>query len=348
MEGAQGQCSALTVRRANAYQAIVVSAELLTFWMGRNIACHWILNYVQAESMQTLNRKILAAIWTVLVTFCGGLQAEGRAPSIKSYVGKTPQIDGVLSAGEWSDATRIDGVRDWVAQFSPVTNNEDLSLKGFIKHDAQWLYLAFEVTDETLYGIDTERWLPDENPRAHELTREGFPWFGDEIEVLINAAHRWKGNEEAEGNGSSWQMVCNLIKSRLGGIGAGGLLEGEPRTNPQAWKTYQHWILSGVQKAAVRKKPEGKGYFMEWAIRFNPCLEIAPGKFYSPALGKVPVGLNIALGDLDRKETGKGNFGNFHHEQWWAGVKDLRTQKQYWGTLWLMGKERKAEGPPVP
>ena len=34
------------------------------------------------------------------------------------------------------------------------------------------------------------------------------------------------------------------------------------------------------------------------------------------------MGLNIALGDLDEKEKGAGNFGNFHHEDWWAGVKD--------------------------
>jgi hypothetical protein len=43
--------------------------------------------------------------------------------------------------------------------------------------------IAFDVTDDVLYGIDTPRWLPDNNPRAHELTTQGFPWVGDEIGV---------------------------------------------------------------------------------------------------------------------------------------------------------------------
>jgi SSS family solute:Na+ symporter len=88
----------------------------------------------------------------------------------------------------------------------------------------------------------TPRWLPEKNPKAHELTREGWPWFGDEMELLINASNTWKGDENAAGNGSSWQMVCNLTKSRLGGVGKGGLLEGEPRSDAKAWETYQRWI----------------------------------------------------------------------------------------------------------
>jgi SSS family solute:Na+ symporter len=58
-------------------------------------------------------------------------------------------------------------------------------------------------------------------------------------------------------------------------------------------------------------------------------------------MGDKPMGLNIALGDLDRKETGAGNFGNFHHEDWWAGVKDERTQLRQWGTLWMRTGKRK-------
>ena len=47
--------------------------------------------------------------------------------------------------------------------------------------------------------------------------------------MLINASNHWSGNEDSAGNGRSWQMVCNLTKSRQGGIGVGGMLEGEPR-----------------------------------------------------------------------------------------------------------------------
>jgi hypothetical protein len=47
------------------------------------------------------------------------------------------------------------------------------------------------------------------------------------------------------------------------------------------------------------------------------------------------MGLNIALGDLDEREKGNGNFGHFHHEDWFAGAKDVRTQLRQWGTLWI-------------
>jgi hypothetical protein len=52
-------------------------------------------------------------------------------------------------------------------------------------------------------------------------------------------------------------------------------------------------------------------------------------------MGDRPAGLNIALGDLDEKEKGNGNFGHFHHEDWFAGAKDVRTQLRQWGTLWI-------------
>ncbi len=254
--------------------------------------------------------------------------------AVDAYLGSTPKLDGVLSPGEWTDATPIVGTLDWTPQFSRTTDVKDLSLQGWVKHDRTHLYFAFDVTDDVLYGIDTPRWLPDENPKAHELTRQGYPWFGDEMELLINARNSWTGTESAAGNGSSWQMVCNLTKSRKGGIGTGGLLEGEPRSKREAWDTYRNWIDAGAQEAVARPKPGGHGYIIEWAVRFNPCLEIAPGRFYSPTTDAT-VGLNIAVGDLDRKEDGQGNFGNFHHEDWLSGHKNTRTELRDWTTLTL-------------
>ena len=275
----------------------------------------------------------------ILLLFGVTLGAGEFPKSLAAFPGKTPLLDGVLSPGEWDDATRFYGVSGWVAQFTPTTGSSDLSLKGWVKHDGRRLYFAFDVTDDVLYGIDTPRWLPEENPKAHELTREGYPWFGDEMELLINAANKWTGDESAAGDGSSWQMVVNLTKSRLGGVGIGGLLEGEPRKDLKAWETYRKWIETGAMEAAAKKKPEGKGYVIEWAVSFDPCLEVEPGKFWNPAMGNRPMGLNIALGDLDEKERGRGNFGNLHHEDWFAGAKNVRTQLRHWGTLWMMSDQ---------
>jgi solute:Na+ symporter, SSS family len=257
-----------------------------------------------------------------------------------AYLGTTPILDGVISPSEWDDATPFEGVMDWTPTFSPVTDPTDLALRGWVKHDNEYLYFAFDITDDVLYGIDIPRWLPDNNPDAHELSPRGWPWFGDEMEILINAENTWQGDEDVDGNGRSWQMVCNLTKSRLGGIGVGGLLEGEPRAKPAAWQTYQTWILTGAQKAVAQVKPGGKGYIIEWAIRFNPCLEVAPGVFYNASMGNRAVGLNIALGDLDEKEKGAGNYGNFHHENWFSGGPRTRTHKRDFGTLWLMQGRR--------
>jgi solute:Na+ symporter, SSS family len=278
-------------------------------------------------------RLALAAIalWGMAANAAGG----GLARSMEAWRGRTPVIDGVISPGEWDDATAFSGVAGWTAEFTPVADGRDLALKGWVKHDGHRLFFAFEVTDDVLYGIDTERWLPEENGLAHELSRRGYPWFGDEMELLMDAARRG-GEVDPSGDGASWQMVCNLTKSRLGGIGRGGLLEGEPRSRERAWKTYRQWIVSGAQQCAARRRAGGGGYVMEWAVSFTPCLEMAPGRYYDPARdGDRAVGLNIALGDLDQKERGAGNFGHFHHEQWWAGERHVRTHLGQFGTLWL-------------
>jgi SSS family solute:Na+ symporter len=293
--------------------------------------------------MRTRLTGLLVPVIGCLLGSEGALAGEWPR-ELRSYRGATPTVDGVIAPGEWDDATRFTGVKDWTPQFSPTTDDADLSLVGYVKHDSERLYFAFEVTDDVLYGIDTERWLPKENPKAHELTREGYPWFGDEMELLIGADNQWGEQENAAGDGASWQMVCNLTKSRLGGVGTGGLLEGEPRVKESAWNTYQKWILEGAQEAAAKVKPEGHGYVIEWAVRFDPCLEVAPGKFYAGDMPDTPMGLNIALGDLDEPEKGEGNFGNFHHEDWFAGEKNKRTWRRQWGTLWMMQGARPQAG----
>ena len=281
---------------------------------------------------------IFGVIWSLITVGNAGEWTR----ELKAYHGATPKVDGVIEAGEWSDATVIKGVTGWTPQFSPTTDAKDLSLKGWVKYDDERLYFAFEVTDDVLYGIDTERWLPEKNAQAHELSQRGWPWFGDEMEVLINASNHWDGDDNAKGDGKSWQMVCNLTKSRLGGVGVGGLLEGEPRVSDRAWQTYQSWIKTGAMVAVAKPKPQGKGYIIEWSIAFHPCLEVATGKFFEPSDKEVVMGLNIAVGDLDEKPKGEGNFGNFHHEDWFAGEKNKRTNVRQWGQLRLMPKAARA------
>ena len=64
--------------------------------------------------------------------------------------------------------------------------------------------------------------------------------------------------------------------------------------------------------------------------------------FYSTALGDHQMGLNIAIGDLDEKAKGTGNFGNFHHEDWLAGRQGTsKTQLRYFASLWMRAQKKK-------
>lgn len=83
----------------------------------------------------------------VFALLCG--QPIGTAPTgpardairnFKAYRGSTPQVDGILEPGEWSDAWSfetpfVDGVMDWTPEFFNVTSSLDLHLTGWMKHD---------------------------------------------------------------------------------------------------------------------------------------------------------------------------------------------------------------------
>ena len=284
---------------------------------------------------------VMAMIYGVFQWYAtsNGVASEVNKPVVEVYRGTTPVLDGRIAAGEYADATEIRGGPEWMAQFSPVEDPQDLSARIWLKHDGKRLYVAFDITDDVIYGHDIAAWLPNENASAHQLTREGFPWFGDGVELLVGASITGDEADEvnAAGNGGSWQMVAQTNKSRLGGIGAGGLLEGEPRSELDAWTNYQSWITNGDMQAVARvnSDPAKKGYVIEWQINFDPCLEVAPGRFWSPEQGIARVGLNIALSDLDSKPAGHGNRFNIHHENWWSGSRDKRSWLNQWGVMVL-------------
>jgi hypothetical protein len=172
-----------------------------------------------------------------------------------------------------------------------------------------------------LYGIDTPRWLPANNPKAHDLTRDGFPWFGDEIELLINATNHWTGNQDSAGNGSSWQMVCNLTKSRKGGIGAGGLLEGEPRRSADAWAKYQEWILSGAQECVAKPKPGGK----TWTSRRRVPITRTGSITKTPSPARVIHAPNCAIS----VPSGCGSKGESTSHFCWRGIRRVGARPDH-------------------
>ncbi len=270
------------------------------------------------------------------------LESQGflRDRTLDAYAGKTPVLDGVISPGEWSDATEFFGVRDWIPQFSPTNDPKDLSLHGYVKHDGKRLYFAFDVTDDVLYGIDTPRWVPAENPKAHELTRQGFPWFGDEMELLINAAQSLdRPGVQAAGDGSrSWQMVCNLTKSRKGGIGCRRFARrrASQQGRPPGTRTRSGFVSVSAGSGG-QAEAGGKGLRDRMGRQFSliRASKWSQDSFIPHRWEIALVGLNIALGDLDEMAKGAGNQFHFHHEDWFSGAKNTRTQLRQWGTLWI-------------
>ena len=264
------------------------------------------------------------------------LAEPARHATLLSYKGGTPALDGVLSPGEYDDAFRFSapwsgGQMAWTPEFFNVTDPNDLGLTGWIKHDDTSLYLAFNITDDVLYAVQTERWTPKANPQANVLNQTGWPWFGDEMEVLLNAAGGPPSQCPSKprgvvGNETEWQMVMNLQKSRLGGLGVGGLMEGEPRSNLTAWENYQSWIrekkMEGVAKVSAQV-PGHNVWVAEWKIGFE-LMQITPGKPYSSDMPDTTMGLNIALGDVDTQAVGQPDYG-IRHEMWPCGNAAGRT-----------------------
>ncbi|RPH92795.1 MAG: hypothetical protein EHM72_16940 [Calditrichaeota bacterium] len=260
--------------------------------------------------------------------------------SITAYRGTTPTLDGYLSPSEWDDADALHHDATWNSDAGKVKSAADYAMTCWVKHDGTTLYFAFDITDDTLYGIDIDAWLPDGNALAHELSPQGWPWFADGVEIFLNPENQWNNTtkKETKGDGASWKIVCSSYKSRLGGVGIPGLLEGEPRSSSTAWNNYQQWIENGSQQAVVRLKDamtEGHGFIIEWKIAADPCLQIKPGLYWNASQGEWTMGLNIEIQDLDSKAAGSGNWSNFHHIDYWAAEQGKKELLERWGALIL-------------
>ena len=279
--------------------------------------------------------------YSFLLLLAVNLTAGDFPKKLPAPGGKTPVLDGIIAEGEYNDASMFFGTASWSHEQSTPTDSNDLSVIGYVKHDSLNLYFAFDVTDDVVYGIDIERWLPDGRPLAHELNQSGMPWFGDGIEIMLNASNNWSTSdgEICHGDGTSWQMVCSSHKSRLDSLNGGGLMEGEPRSVNEVYNRYQKWILDSSMMAVVRikdKQTEGSGYVIEWLIKPDPCLEVSPGTFWNVNMDTTDMGMNIELQDLDEKEKGAGNWCNFHHIEHWAAPVGQKTWLKSWGTLTLV------------
>ncbi len=245
---------------------------------------------------------------------------------VHAYLGSSPTLDGNVVASEWADATHFaNDVSTFFSRFAPIApppvgSPVDLDVDAWVKHDGVRLYFAVVVRDDIIYRAQTPAWTPHANPSANNLTQRGWPWFGDEVEFLLKVGSA-NASDHPAGVPGSWQLVINAEKSRLGGLGVGGLLEGEPRTSITAWDNYQDWIYGRDTEAAVNVHVGGganggSSWSLEVAFAFNPLIPVGPNSWWNTSQPALSTLFNFALGDVDAQAT-EGPYG-LRHEEWFS------------------------------
>ena len=250
-----------------------------------------------------------------------------KAAPVHAFLASTPTIDGVVIPSEWEDASHfVTNVSSFYSRFAPIVPPlagfpVDLDVNMWVKHDGVRLYFAVVVSDDSIYRSQTPAWTPASNPSANNLTKDGWPWFGDEVEFLLHMGAIVNASDSATGTPGDWQIVINAAKSRLGGIGVGGLLEGEPRSSVTAWDNYGEWIYSHAAEAATSIQLNvgangGSTWTTEVGFNFFPFLATGPSTWWDTTQPAYTAKFNIALGDTDAEETA-GPFG-LRHEMWYS------------------------------
>jgi SSS family solute:Na+ symporter len=245
-------------------------------------------------------------------------------PPTTAYRGTTPTLDGIVDAAEWADAAHFArGINAFWPRFAPVAppaaGIPDLDIDVWVKHDGARLFFAFNASDDLLYRFETPAWLPRGNAAANDLTRNGWPWFGDELEVLLDTLPPCATCPDggAAGVRGQFQLVVNVAKSRLGGLGVGGILEGEPRSSDTAWANYQDWIYSRAAEAAVASAPgAARGAASHWSAEVALDLATVVGW---DAAAPLAARFNIAIGDADTEAESAYTIYGLRHEMWFAG-----------------------------
>lgn len=315
----------------------------------------------KATALRSGSAAVIGGLLVWFLAGCGETRpesvlesAEVRQAAAKALVsldrwmvcwkGATPEFDGRIGQGEYDDATPFEWNADWVeAMRQDITSRRDLDFNGWVKHDGQHMYLAFNITDDLFYGIETERWLPSQDEFAHVIgeRERGRPWFGDMIEILIFGRMLEIGEpvSDVTGDGRGIQIIYNLTKSLEGGIGVPGMLPHGPNRTVENWENNRRWILDDIIETRTVIHDLEDRYTVEVRIRLDGGMEIQEGQYWTDGMPDTPIGFNLAIGDVD--EAAMSPDGLLHHETWWAGKtvqQDSGPRVKLWGALVLTSK----------
>lgn len=266
--------------------------------------------------------------------------------SMIAWSGTTPEFDGHIEIDEYSDASHFTWTDDWIeAMPLEIESKKDLYFEGWVKHDGEYLYLAFDIEDDIFYGIETERWLPEGYSHADIIgeRERGRPWFGDMIEILLygRLMDLQVPVSDVTGDGRGIQIIYNLTKSLEGGVGVPGMLPHGPGLTIENFENNKRWILDDIINTRTHRIDNENRYTVEVRIRLDGGIEIEKGNFWSTDKPDSVIGFNLSIGDVDTVDNSPD--GRLHHETWWAGKwasGDENTRRKFWGLLVLTSQSK--------
>jgi hypothetical protein len=287
--------------------------------------------------------------WSLVVLLCLGARLaaadrpvvvpEGwKPPEIRCPLGKAPVLDGAVGQGEWDDAVVVRQAADpWphdtmVQKLDVKYDPADLGCAIRMKHDGARLYILCEITDDALYNLDTEEWAPDkfkDRPKPYWKSpagQEDWGYWGDcfEVGICANMKGDYKsfpvtGPVDPKKPGECWKVQGNISYGRV-----------------MAGEVLKDWVEKGHMQCAMKRLEKGKGYVLEWAIAFNPCLAVAEGKFHEPGKSE-PLGMQLILVDVDTPEVSKSHLHPLIHHQgvWPYCGKGPKKSRVNWARVCL-------------
>ena len=176
--------------------------------------------------------KLLTGIFFA-VSFCYFQNTPALAQSIGDDIPRidhSPKIDGILSVGEWDNATAINVNIETEPGYNTVA---EVSTKAFLMEDGDVLYVAFVAEDDDIDQV-----------RAFFRDRDGI-WRDDRVGVVLDTF-----NDERR----AYEFFVNPF-----GVQADRIYDGVNRNRDDSWNAI--WQSAG--------KLNDKGYIVEMAIPFK-------------------------------------------------------------------------------
>jgi len=176
--------------------------------------------------------KLLTGIFFA-VSFCYFQNTPALAQSIGDDIPRidhSPKIDGILSVGEWDNATAINVNIETEPGYNTVA---EVSTKAFLMEDGDVLYVAFVAEDDDIDQV-----------RAFFRDRDGI-WRDDRVGVVLDTF-----NDERR----AYEFFVNPF-----GVQADRIYDDVNRNRDDSWNAI--WQSAG--------KLNDKGYIVEMAIPFK-------------------------------------------------------------------------------